>query len=133
MLKENAIVVELSKQFAVVEVIPTNHPCTQCQNGCGIASLAKTNKHVSKIKVINLVNAKLGDKVIIGLKEQALLKASLILYLLPLVSMFVIGIAMNTVLAAVLGFTIGILLVQKIVKNQMFNNVDYLPKIVKVY
>lgn len=132
MLKENGIVVELTKQFAVVEIIPVNHPCTQCSNGCGIASLAKKKKHVTQIKVINSVNAKLGDKVVIGLKEQALLKASLILYLLPLLSMFVAGIAINSVLAAVAGFFIGMLWVQKIVTNKM-SDIDYQPKIVKVF
>lgn len=132
MLKENGIVVELTKQFAVVEIIPANHPCTQCSNGCGIASLAKTKKHVTKIKVINSVNAKLGDKVVIGLKEQALLKASLTLYLLPLFTMFVAGIAINSVLAAVAGFFIGMLWVQKIVTKKM-SNIDYQPKIVKVF
>jgi sigma-E factor negative regulatory protein RseC len=132
MLKENAIVIELTKQFAVVEIIPANHPCSQCQNGCGIASLATRKQHSTKITVINSVNAKLGDKVVIGLKEQALLKASLTLYLLPLFSMFVIGIAIDTVSAAVIGFFIGMLLVQKIVTKKMSYNINYQPKIVKV-
>ena len=65
--------------------------CSQCavHNTCGTASLALLfGKKCTLIKAINHKNIKVGNSVVFGLNEQALLKASLALYLIPLFSLF---------------------------------------------
>jgi sigma-E factor negative regulatory protein RseC len=42
---------------------------------------------LSRFRIENSLNAKIGDEVIVGLSEQAMLRGSILVYLFPLLSM----------------------------------------------
>ena len=46
----------------------------------------------SQSRALNKINAKSGDVVILGLKESVLIKSALMMYMLPLISLFVFGV-----------------------------------------
>jgi len=103
MLKEHGIVVEVNDQFAIVQTQSSNS-CGQCaaNKGCGTASLAAVlGQKVTQVKALNHKGAKVGQQVVIGLEEPALLKSSLALYLLPILSMFVAAIGYDMLVASV--------------------------------
>ncbi|RKZ38858.1 MAG: hypothetical protein DRQ49_13160 [Gammaproteobacteria bacterium] len=143
MLKESGIVVEIDDKFAIIQIRRTRH-CSQCAaKGCGIGSLSFVlGQKETRLKVINLRGAKVGDRVVIGLQEQALLKSSLILYLLPLLGLFVGAIGYEiwvtiwewhhseilTVLAGLVGFFMGLLWVKRI-NFFMSKNANHQPVI----
>jgi sigma-E factor negative regulatory protein RseC len=91
MLEERGIVIELDNQFAIVKTI-RHSSCGNCaaNKGCGTASLSSFfGQKANYVRVVNKLAAKVGDQVVIGLQEQALLKSSLMLYLLPLLCLFI--------------------------------------------
>ncbi len=103
MLKEHGIVVEVKDQFAIIQTQASNS-CGQCaaNKGCGTASLAAVlGQKVVLVKALNHKGAKVGDQVVIGLEEAALLKSSLALYLLPILSLFVAAIGYEMLVASV--------------------------------
>jgi len=133
MLKESGIVIEVFDQFAIVQTERTSY-CGQCtaNKGCGTASLSSVlGQKYTRIKVINHGFVKVGDKVVIGLEEQALLKSSVVLYLLPLLSLFVFALGYEmlvtigewphyeplTILAGILGLFIGLNLAKRIIRQ----------------
>ncbi|HDN26180.1 MAG TPA: Fis family transcriptional regulator [Thioploca sp.] len=146
MLEERGVVVEVNEQFAVVQTTRTSL-CGQCaaNKGCGTASLSQMlGQKSTNITVVNHKGAKVGDKVVIGLEEQALLKSSLLLYLLPLLGLFAgaIGYEMLaayvqfprseilTVLAGLLGLLAGFLWVKRVIVK-MSEDTRLIPVILK--
>nr|WP_297399005.1 SoxR reducing system RseC family protein [uncultured Marinobacter sp.] len=70
--------------------------CQSCaaRSGCGQRVLATaTGGRANQVLVANTVGARVGDDVTIGIDEQALLGASLMVYALPLVLMVLASIA----------------------------------------
>lgn len=100
MIEEEAIVISTEGDHAVVET-RRKSSCGSCaaRTGCGTALLDRVfgNRRAS-LRVLNSVQAKPGDGVILGLSERALTRGSLLVYILPLVAM---------ILAAGLGRWIG--------------------------
>lgn len=97
MVEEHGVVVEVSDYYAWVKT-QRQSSCGQCgaSKGCGTASLAQVlGQKYNEIRVINHLNAKVGDHVVIGLEEQALVRSSLLLYLLPLLTMFIAAIGLE--------------------------------------
>lgn len=89
MIEETAIVISCQNMQATLEV-QRQSTCGACnaKSGCGTAVFAKTlGKKVSQISIDNTMNLRVGDKVIIGLPENALLTGSAIVYLLPIIAM----------------------------------------------
>jgi sigma-E factor negative regulatory protein RseC len=70
--------------------------------------------------VDNTLGVKVGDQVVVAVEESALVQGSLLMYLLPLLFMFALGIIgeylfaseLLTVLASLLGLSLGMLLVR---------------------
>lgn len=68
--------------------------CGNCgaRQGCGTAVLAKVlGRSFSTVRALNTAHAREGDRVVIGLSEQALLRGSAAVYLAPLLSMVVMA------------------------------------------
>lgn len=89
MIEENATVVRIDGKDTWVET-QRKTACGQCSvsKGCGTSVLAKVvGKKAATMRVINEINAEVGDDVIIGLDEAALVKGALITYLFPLLMM----------------------------------------------
>ena len=83
--------------------------------GCGNSIWGKLFAHQSTaFKAQNSINAKVGDSVIVGINEKALLKSAMLLYVVPLVTMLIGAILakqLNTSeLSAMLGAAVGLVL-----------------------
>ncbi|CAG0993148.1 Protein RseC [Methylophilaceae bacterium] len=85
MIEEHAIVVGLENDSALLEIVRKT-PCGLCgkSRGCGISLWGKLFNHKSVFKASNNIGAKVGDGVIVGVDEQALLKSSMSIYGIPL-------------------------------------------------
>ncbi len=92
--------------------------CGRCseQHGCGRAALAQWFGSTTLVQARDPLGVNPGERVIVGLAERALLRASLAVYGAPLVSMLVLSLAAEflvgnellTVLAAMTGFAAGL-------------------------
>lgn len=128
MIEEQAIVVGVENDVTMLEVVRRT-PCGLCgqTRGCGISLWGRLFGHRPNIfKAINQIDAKVGDSVIVGIEEQALLISSLTVYGIPLVTMlagaliagaFFAGEAAvhndrNAVIGAIVGLILGLLWVK---------------------
>ncbi len=127
MIEESATVVALEDNFAWVES-ERRSSCGSCaaNKGCGTATLQKVmGKKRTQLKAINQAQAKIGDRVIIGLQEQALLKGSLYAYILPLVLLLVAAFIFEqlfaneamTILAGLGGLLLGFAILKFLMGN----------------
>ena len=103
MIEEHAVIVSIDNeslgrvssdvnQYSTATLeIERKTACGLCgqTRGCGNSIWGKLFAHQSTaFKAQNLINAKVGDSVIVGINENALLKSALLLYILPLVTLF---------------------------------------------
>jgi sigma-E factor negative regulatory protein RseC len=122
MIEEQALILSVESQsnpqvsIATLE-IERKTACGLCgkTRGCGNAMWGKLFAHQSSaFKAQNAINATVGQSVIVGINEQALLKSALLLYLLPLATMLIATfIAMqihSSDLSAIVGAIAGLLL-----------------------
>jgi len=146
LLKENAFVVDVADGVAWVET-QRKSTCGSCaaRNGCGTSVLQKVmgNKR-TRLKVDNPNQYSVGDEVILGLQENALIKGSLLLYALPIVAMFGFSLIANvifnnlniaftegySILFSLIGLMFGFWLVMKS-SGKLRNNESYQAKILE--
>ena len=86
MIEELAVVVDAGDGYAWVET-QRRSACGACSasDGCGTATLAKIwGERRMRVRAISTWPLRPGDAVIVGLAEGALLRGSLLVYLLPL-------------------------------------------------
>lgn len=98
MIEQEAVVVSSEQEFVLVQTMQQTS-CGQCSvnKGCGTALLSEVFENRRQpLSVLNTLSVKAGDRVIVGLEEQALLKGSMAVYMLPLVFMFVMGLLGET-------------------------------------
>lgn len=93
MIEEQAIVIDREGDYVWVQ---TNRQssCGQCSvsKGCGTQVLSRVvGNKTAHIRCLNSKDAKIGDRVLIGIEESALLSGSLLVYFLPLLSMIFFG------------------------------------------
>lgn len=96
MIEETACVVAVDPQGVWVET-QRQSACGQCaaRKGCGTAVLGKAlGKKRSRVQVANpgQTPVRVGDQVLIGIDESALVRGSLAVYLVPLLSLFLFGV-----------------------------------------
>lgn len=93
MLEQQATVISVENDKILVEAQKRSQ-CNQCsQHNCSTSVVAKWfNVHPNRFYLDNTLDAKVGDTVIIGINENAVVKASLSAYLLPLITMIVFAI-----------------------------------------
>jgi len=90
MIEEKATIVETDGEFAWVET-QKQSTCSACQvnKACGTSLLHQVlGQKRARLQVLNPAHHQVGDEVVLGLQESALIKGSLLLYVLPLVFMF---------------------------------------------
>jgi sigma-E factor negative regulatory protein RseC len=95
--------------------------------GCGNSIWGKLFAHQSTaFKAQNRINAKVGDSVIVGINEKALVKSAVLLYMLPLATMLIGAILAKQLnaseLAAMLGAAAGLVLGLLWVKGHTMSN-----------
>lgn len=89
MIEETASVVRTDGDFAWVET-QRQSACGSCagSKGCGTAALSKVlGKRRTEVRALNRAGARVGDRVIIGIEESALVRGSLAVYAVPLLVM----------------------------------------------
>jgi sigma-E factor negative regulatory protein RseC len=89
MIEEQAQVVDIKEGHLILRA-QTQSSCGACEvsKGCGTSLLAKVvGRKFTHFQAENNVNAKVGDTVIVGIAEDALLKGSIIMYVLPIFGM----------------------------------------------
>ena len=94
MIEEEAQVIEV-KGNALMLQAQTQSACGSCSanKGCGTSLLAKVvGRKFTHFQAENSVNAVVGDTVIVGIPEDALLKGSLVMYVLPIAGMLVFAV-----------------------------------------
>jgi sigma-E factor negative regulatory protein RseC len=140
MIEQRAIILSLeypsqenvtAPSIATLEIERTT-ACGLCgqTRGCGNSIWGKVFAHQSAaFKAQNNIAAKVGDSVIVGIDEQALLKGAALLYLLPLATMF-IGMLIATQMrdshaSALIGAVVGLLLGITWLKGHVMSNAHY--------
>ncbi len=90
MIEETGRVVDVQGAFAWIES-ERSSTCGGCsvRKGCGTAVLAKVlGQRRVQLRVLNRINAKTGDAVVIGMSESGLVRGSLAVYVAPLAGLF---------------------------------------------
>lgn len=118
MIEEQGCVQALGDGYARV-LTRRRATCGHCSeaHGCGRAALAQWFGATTLIEVRDPLGVKPGERVVVGLAERALLRASVAVYGVPLAFMLVMALAAEvlvgqevlTVLAASGGFAAGLL------------------------
>lgn len=130
MIEERAVILSLAPSpldtdtstIATLE-IERKTACGLCgqTRGCGNAIWGKLFAHRSSaFKASNTIHAVVGQSVIVGIHERALVWSALLLYILPLVTMLIASILVMqwtdsngiTMLAALAGLVLGLLWVK---------------------
>jgi sigma-E factor negative regulatory protein RseC len=91
MIEEQAQVVAIKGNQLVLQA-QTQSACGNCSasQGCGTSLLSKViGRKFTQFQAENIVDAAVGDTVIVGISEDALLKGSLVMYVIPVFGMLV--------------------------------------------
>ena len=95
MIEEQAQVIEIKDGQLFLQA-QTQSACGSCEasKGCGTSLLAKVvGRKFTHFQAENNIDAKVGDTVVVGLAEDALLKGSLIMYMVPILGMLFFALA----------------------------------------
>ena len=140
MIEETAQVKTIHGDFALVEVQRQGgcHGCS-LSAGCGTGSLGRLlGSRQKPFSVLNSLNLKPGDRVILGMAENAYVAVGLLVYLLPLATLFLFSIIADSifgsvdtinVVAAITGLMFGLLVSAKLSKLACFKSIQ--PQIIR--
>jgi sigma-E factor negative regulatory protein RseC len=95
MIEQSAKVVRTDDKMVWLEA-ERESTCSGCQvrQGCGTGMLAKhVGKRFSSIAVLKTSDVKIGQQVQLAIPEETLLQGAFLMYILPLVLMFVMAAA----------------------------------------
>jgi len=102
MIEETATVIAIEQGQLVLQAA-TRTACGGCaaKQGCGTAALSGwLGRKVVHIRADNTVDAQVGDEVVVGLGEDALLNGSIRIYLLPLLALILSSLLADQLLDA---------------------------------
>ncbi len=102
MIEEQAQVIEIKGDILFLQA-QTQSACGSCaaNKGCGTSLLAKVvGRKFTHFQAENNVNAKVGDIVVVGLAEDALLKGSMVMYIIPILAMLVFALLADYLLTS---------------------------------
>ena len=124
MIEEKAVVIFKEDDQVSVEIMRTK-PCGLCgkTQGCGNSIWGKIFSHKrNKLSIKNNIGVKVGDRVMLTIEENYLLRSSLLLYGLPLLFLFIGMVFMDTItqknsdlwvlVGAIFGMLSGLILVK---------------------
>ena len=142
MIEEQGIVVDVNEEEIWVETLKQS-ACSSCaaRNGCGqklLASAGSGKRFIFKVTNPNHLEVRKEDKVIVGIEEGAFMKATVFMYLLPLIALFIGAVLAQTlgasesmvILSAFLGL-IASLLVIRFGGKSLFTSKQYQPTLLK--
>ena len=102
MIEERARVVAIEDDQLLLEA-ETRAACNACaaRQGCGTSVLSKwVGRKFTRFQAQNTINAQVGDEVVVGLAEEAMLKGSVVVYLLPLLAMIGFALLADSLISA---------------------------------
>ncbi len=102
MIEERARVIAVENGELLLEA-QTKASCSACavKQGCGTSVVSKwIGRKFTRFQAPNTVNARVGDEVVVGLAEEAMLKGSVLVYLLPLLAMIGFALLADSLIAA---------------------------------
>ena len=122
MIEEYAVITERTENLTTLE-IERRTACSLCgqKRGCGNATWGKLLGHKSHaFNAENPINANVGDSVVVGIEERAILSSVFFLYVVPLLGMLAGAVLADTflnnefyvVLGAASGLVLGFLWVK---------------------
>lgn len=147
MIEETALIVEADEHYVWAEAASSSS-CSHCSanQACGTASLQKWFKRKpNRLRLVNNQDVKPGERVVIGIPEQALVKGSFIIYMLPLLFLIagaLCGVYINAILdwghqdaasiiCGLAGLFGGFGLVQKYYRHKSGRQAQYQPVILR--
>ena len=139
MIKEEGRIVATDDHYAWV-LTYRESACQSCsaRSGCGNRVLRKLGgSEAQQIKVFKSLDVAVGDEVLVGIAEEGLMRASLLVYLLPLTLLVIFSAIADTifvfsevsiVLAGFSGLLTGFFIV-KILSSKLSCNPVYHPQL----
>ena len=139
MVEETAQVIKMEGDVAWVQAIQKT-ACGSCQaqKGCGHSLLAKVGQKKIELPVAtNNIHAEVGDQVVIGVPEQAILRSSLLMYGLPLMVMMAVALLASllempegpSVIASFIALIFGFVLVN--LRSKHMNFAQWQPRLLR--
>lgn len=97
MIEERGEVTAVNPPYALV-VTQRHSSCGSCSaKGCGTGALSQVFAARSQaLRVLNPIDARAGEQVVLGLEEGALVRGSLAVYIVPLLTMIAGGVLGET-------------------------------------
>lgn len=124
-VEEHGVVVAVDGEWATVRV-ERRSTCGSCaaRSGCGNGVLADVlGRRALELRIATVAGLKPGDRVVLGLRDQALVSGAVTMYLFPLAGLIGGGLAPSlllpgiaevwVVVSAVLGFGAGLVAVRR--------------------
>jgi sigma-E factor negative regulatory protein RseC len=102
MIEERARVIAVENGQLLLEA-QTKTACGGCaaKQGCGTSVLSRwVGRKFTRFQAPNTVNAAVGDEVVVGLAESAMLTGSIFVYLMPLLAMIVCAVMADSLISA---------------------------------
>ena len=106
MIEEQAQVIEIKGKRLLLQA-QTQSACGSCSvsKGCGTSLLAKVvGRKFTHFQAENSINAKVGDTVVVGIAEDALLKGSMMMYIVPVLCMLAFALLADYFLAELIQY-----------------------------
>ena len=106
MIEEQGRVVAANEREVWVQTLRQS-ACNACaaQKACGQKLLnSMSSGRAQQLKVENRLSVSVGDEVVVGIPESALLKASLVLYLVPLLAMIAAALGVRELVSSADGW-----------------------------
>ncbi|MBV1908721.1 MAG: SoxR reducing system RseC family protein [Kangiellaceae bacterium] len=141
MLEEVGLVLSVSNQLVTVQT-QSQLACNSCRasTGCGNGIIEKyLSGKMFESEVHNNIGAKVGDRVVIAIPRASLTKASLLVYMVPIISLILtsvlasaIGLSENfVILSGCAGIMAGLMLT-KYYNQKWLNSELYSPRLVSI-
>jgi sigma-E factor negative regulatory protein RseC len=106
MIEEQVQVIEIIDNQIVLQA-QTQSACGSCSasKGCGTSVLSRVvGQKFTRFQVDNNINAEVGDTLIVGISEDALLKGSLMMYVIPILGMLVFALLAEQYLQSMVNY-----------------------------
>jgi sigma-E factor negative regulatory protein RseC len=142
LIEEQGQVIAIDSEYAWVETLQSSS-CGQCvaRKGCGTAALSSVfDRGTAKVRVLNQIQAKIGEQVILGLNENALLRGAFAAYFMPILMMLVsVGLIrwlwqptseLIEIGAGLMGFAVGLFWLRRF-SHQIASDARYQPVILR--
>ena len=146
MIEQTALVLAVDGELAEVEIQRLS-ACGDCsaKSGCGSALFAGMfGKRRSRLRVLNRIQARPGERVVIGLRERPFLRAAFALYTTPLLAMIggalvgewlaqrsaSAGVEVGALIGGLLGLIAGFGWLRRFARRS-FNDTDYRPVVLR--